>query len=93
MGLELKSNVKNFHIERNGIDFMGYVFKRHDILLRKRIERKFRKSVKDFNLEPSKHNYQSIASYFGWVKGLSKGDLLWDSLVGKPLKVCKEEAA
>ncbi len=85
-GLEIKPNVQIFPIERNGIDFMGYVFHRHEVRLRKRIERSIRKAVRRYNETPDMKHYKSLAAYWGWVKHISRPMAFWNAVVGKPLK-------
>ena len=85
-GLEIKPNVQIFPIERNGIDFMGYVFHRHETHLRKRIERSIRKAVRRYNENPNMKNYKSLAAYWGWVKHITRPMAFWNAVVGKPLK-------
>lgn len=94
-GLEIKQNAQVFPIERNGIDFMGYVFHRHETRLRKRIERDFRRAAVNFKKYPSEKNYRSLAAYWGWVKHLTRAEALWNAVVGTPIKeLCpKKEAA
>lgn len=95
-GLSVKPNSQVFPIERYGIDFMGYVFRRHDVRLRKRIERDFRKAARLYLAIPNEKHYKSLASYWGWVKHITRPMALWNAVVGKPLKEClppKEIAA
>lgn len=96
-GLEIKSNVQIFPIERNGIDFMGYVFHRHEVKLRKQIERDLRRAARRYKEMPSMKHYKSLAAYWGWVKHLSRPMALWNAIVGRPLKELynevKQEAA
>ena len=56
-GLEIKPNVQIFPIERNGIDFMGYVFHRHETRLRKGIERSVRRAARKFKEDSSMKHY------------------------------------
>lgn len=83
--LTIKPNWQIFPIERFGIDFMGYVFRRHDIRLRKRVERKFRRAANQFKANPCQHNRQRLGSYWGWLKWLSHGGKLWYSIFDKSL--------
>ena len=83
--LTIKPNRQIFPIERYGIDFMGYVFRRHDIRLRKRVERKFRRTSIRFLADPSEHNRHRLGSYWGWLKWLTHGGKLWFSIFDKPL--------
>ena len=85
--LHVKPNIHIFPIERHGIDFLGYVFKRDGVYLRKRIERHARRSSYEYQRNPeNKHNLQSILSYYGWAKYLTKGGAFWNTIVGKSVK-------
>lgn len=89
MGLELKHDAQVFPIERGGLDFMGFVFHRGGTTtLRKRIERSFRRAALEFTAHPCEKTYQSLASYKGWAKALTRGQDLWDAVVGLDLKTC-----
>jgi hypothetical protein len=94
-GLEIKPNVQIFPIERNGIDFMGYVFHRHETRLRKGIERSVRRAARKFKEDPSMKHYKSLAAYWGWVKHVTNPEALWNAIVGTPIKelLPKEEKA
>ena len=85
-GLTVKPNAQVFPIERNGIDFMGYVFHRHEVRLRKRIERSLRRAARLFKADPSEKHYKTLAAYWGWVKHITRPMALWNAVVGKPLK-------
>ncbi len=61
LDLEVKSNYQVFPIEDRGIDYLGYVFRRKYILLRKRIKLKYKTMMKH------NRNSKSIASYNGWL--------------------------
>ena len=84
--LEVKPNWQIFPIERHGIDFMGYVFKRNETRLRKRIERNIRKCKARLDNSSTRHNYQSVISYNGWAEHLTKGGVFWNAIVGKTVK-------
>ena len=88
--LTIKPNLQIFPIERYGIDFMGYVFTRHGVRLRKRVERRFRRSANRFKKNPCLRHYRTLASYWGWIKHLSRGYKLWFSIFNKPLKQLME---
>lgn len=94
-GLSVKPNAQVFPIERYGIDFMGYVFRRHEVRLRKRIERNIRKAARKYHENPNEKNYRTLASYWGWVKHITRPEAFWNAVVGKPLKECRpvKEAA
>ena len=81
LGLNLKSNVQVFPITRHGIDFMGFVFHLGETRLRKRIERKFKHKAHLFDKHPDLSHYQSVASYYGWCKGLTRGMALWNAVM------------
>lgn len=89
--LLIKPNVQIFPIERHGIDFLGYVFKRNGVYLRKRIERNIRKSNNAYQHKADKHNLQSLLSYYGWAKYLTKGGTFWNAIVGKTVKDLAKE--
>lgn len=90
-GLEIKKNAQVYPIERNGLDFLGYVFHRHSIRLRKRNERHFRKAVKRFFENPCERTLHPLASYNGEVKWLSHGGRLWNKLCKKPFQQLHQE--
>lgn len=78
--LKVKHNYQIYPIERNGLDFLGYVFTRHEVRMRKSIERKFRKAALQYACTRSKKALASLSSYWGWIKWLSNGKKLWNSL-------------
>ncbi len=84
--LEIKPTAQVYPIERNGLDFLGYVFHRHSIRLRKRNERNFRKAVRRFNENRCEETLHPLASYFGSIKWTSHGERLWNKLLNQPLK-------
>lgn len=64
--LEVKKNYQVFpvaskHVKGRGVDFLGYVFYHDHIRLRKLIKQKY------FRMLASNPNWQSIASYHGWM--------------------------
>lgn len=82
MGLWLKPNQQVFPITRYGIDFMGYVFRRYETRLRRCIERGFRRRMHLYDKHPCKHTYSSVASYYGWCKHITHGEILWNKVTG-----------
>ena len=58
--LTLKPSWKLREVDNHGIDFLGFVFYKHKTLLRKKI-------VKSYKLSIKIGNTHSIASYFGWI--------------------------
>ena len=91
--LTIKDNAQIFPIERFGIDFVGYVFRRHQTILRKSTERKFRRAARIFIEQPTEKHFQSLSSYYGWIKWLSHGKRLWYSLFDKDLQTLHKEIA
>lgn len=90
-GLTVKSNAQVFPIERHGVDFMGYVFHRHEVRLRKRIERNIRRAARLYHENPNERNYKTLASYWGWVKHITRPMSFWNAVVGKPLEECRPQ--
>lgn len=86
--LEVKKDIQIYPIERNGIDFMGFVVTRDLVRLRKRIERSLRHSVALFKKYKTEKNYASIAAYYGWTVALTDGFLLWKRVANKSLSEC-----
>lgn len=84
--LEIKPNAQVYPIERNGLDFLGYVFHRHSIRLRKRNERSFRKACRCFKENRCEETLHPIESYHGLIKWTSHGERLWNKLLNQPLK-------
>lgn len=84
--LTVKENHQVFPIERAGLDFLGYVFTRKKVLLRKSVERKFRRVAYLFHKSPTIRNYRRLGAYWGWIKWLSSGERFWYSFFNKPLK-------
>ena len=89
--LDLKPNAQIFPIERFGIDYVGYIFRRHRMLLRRSTERKFRRAARLFLLLRSEKHYQQLAAYYGWLKWLPKGKRLWYSLFVNDLETLHKE--
>ena len=84
--LEIKPTAQVYPIERNGLDFLGYVFHRHSIRLRKRNERSFRKACRRFKENRCEETLHPIESYHGLIKWTSHGERLWNKLLNQPLK-------
>lgn len=59
--LEIKNNYQIYPVRSRGIDFVGYKFYHHYILLRKSIKKNYIKMIKYNN------NIKSKASYKGWL--------------------------
>lgn len=60
--LELKKNWQVFPVDVRGIDFLGYRFFRRYTLVRKRIVKRFKRTLKRGNRE------KALAAYYGWFK-------------------------
>jgi len=89
--LTVKENAQIFPIERYGIDFLGYVFTRHKIRLRKSVERRFRHAAHVFKKTGSRKALHSLSAYYGWIKWLTGGEKLWYSIFDKSLKQLNKE--
>ena len=89
--LSVKANWQIFPIERYGIDYMGYVFRRNDLQLRKRIERSIRRKAHECeNPNAGKRKIQGLLSYWGWAKHLKRGKTFWNYAVGMSLRELKQ---
>lgn len=91
LGLKLKAPEQVYPIERGGIDFLGYVFKRKCITLRKKTERRFRRAVARFKQNPNEKNRATLSSYWGQIKWITNSKRFWYSFFDKPihqLEVC-----
>jgi len=77
LNLELKPNGQIFPIERHGLDFLGYVFTRSKIRVRKKTERRFRRAVRNFKSKPTVRNRMTLSSYWGIIKWISKPEQFW----------------
>ena len=85
IGLTIKANEQVFPIERGGIDFLGYVFSRKSIRMRRKTERRFRRAVLRFKKKPNARNRATLSSYWGIVKWLSQSQRFWYSFFDKPI--------
>lgn len=93
LGLQVKNSAQAKSIDEYGLDFMGLVFHRHSITLRKRIERRFRSAARRFKTHKDEKSYRSLASYYGWTTELTDGRRFWKRVVGRALRQCFEEAS
>ena len=66
LNLNIKSNIKVNDIS-GGLDFLGFIFKRKNVLLRKSIVSSFKVATINFLNRPSMKNLNSVISYNGWV--------------------------
>lgn len=82
LGLTVKANKQVFPISRPGhLDFLGYVFYKSTIRIRRSIERDFRKAAASFCKQPNAHDAQSLMSYYGWLRWTTAGYKLWNALL------------
>ena len=79
LNMTIKKNLQIFPLERYGLDFLGYVFKRKCIRLRKSTERRFRRCAYRF-VDGCVAALKSLSSYWGTIGWISKPDKLWFSL-------------
>ena len=66
LNLNIKSNIKVNDIS-GGLDFLGFIFKRKNVLLRKSIVSSFKVATINFLNRPSIKSLNSVISYNGWV--------------------------
>lgn len=85
LGLKLKAAEQVYPIERGGIDFLGYVFTRTCIFLRRTTERRFRRAVTRYKEKPTARNRATLSSYWGIVKWISRSKRFWYSFFDKPI--------
>ena len=77
--LQIKPNYQIFPIEDRGIDFVGYVFRHHYILVRKSIKNKIFKVLSNFNKNDNlylDYLYNRLTSYKGWLKYCNSKNLM-----------------
>jgi len=76
-----KPNWRIFPIEKQGLDFCGYIFRNSKITLRKSISNSFKDKIKTINNKEflSKNDVSSIMSFFGWLKVINLKSL-WNIL-------------
>ena len=84
LGLEIKPSWQVFDIEKQGLDFVGFVFRYTHILLRKSIATKFKRKaliIERYWQKMTKEKIiNGIMSYWGWVKPVNAKNL-WRSVV------------
>lgn len=86
IGLDIKPNEQIFPIDRFGIDFLGYVFGRKKIRLRKKNERRMRRAVIRFRKHKTEHNRMTLSSYWGMLHRMPRGLRLWFSFFSVPIQ-------
>lgn len=65
--LKMKNNYKVFPLEKQGLDFLGYVFFRKYTLVRKRIVQKMKRSLRRRKIK-TLGDISRVMSYLGWLK-------------------------
>lgn len=84
LGLEIKPSWQVFDINKQGLDFVGFVFRPTHILLRKSIATKFKRKALVIERYWHKMTKEKIVnglmSYWGWVKPVNAKNL-WRSVV------------
>ena len=65
--LTIKKNWQIFPVGVRGIDFVGYWHFHQHILLRKKIVKNMKQTIRKMNSAPSSHNWSSCQSYYGWL--------------------------
>lgn len=67
--LRLKPNWQVFRIDDRGLDFLGFRFYRHKVILRKRNALRIRRRIKKIaKRKPLISDAQAVISYWGWLK-------------------------
>lgn len=79
IGLKLKASEQVYPIERGGIDFLGYVFTRKTLRIRRKTERRFRRAAIRYKNKPNARNRATLSSYWGIVKWISQSSRFWYS--------------
>lgn len=89
INLTVKSNWQIYNIEKEGIDFCGYVFYPNYIKLRPSIAKRLKRKI--YIIEKSHKNLtkekiiNGLMSYWGWIK-YCNGKALWKSLISNKIK-------
>lgn len=77
--LKVKGNIKVNNLN-TGLDFLGFIFKRRNVLLRKSIAYSFKTATLNFINNPNTKNLNSVISYNGWVMA-SNSYNLWKKYI------------
>lgn len=88
--LRVKASEQIFPITRFGVDIMGYVMKRSTVMVRRRIERRFRRNALLFSRKHEPHGARSLSSQWGWLKITKTGIGLWKKAVGCDFETFKK---
>ena len=82
--LKVKGNIKINNLN-TGLDFLGFVFKRRCILLRRSIASAFKAATLNFINKPSARSLISVISYNGWIIA-SNSYNLWKKYINYEFK-------
>lgn len=81
LGLTIKQNEQVYPLRARRIDFVGYTISPFSVRLRKRNERKFRRTACLFFKHPTKKLADSLSSRWGMIKHISRGGRFWYSVM------------
>ena len=84
LNLNIKGNVKVKDLSE-GLDYLGFIFKRKNVLLRKSIASSFKTATINFLNSPCTKNLNSVVSYNGWVIA-SDSYNLWKKYINSKFK-------
>ena len=92
LDLTIKPNQQIYPLRSRSIDFVGYRISPHSIRLRKRNERKFRRSAEQYKRHPSPKLLQTLSARWGQIKHLSHGGRLWYSVLPRSIHQLNKES-
>lgn len=84
--LHIKKNEQIYPIERFGFDFIGFVFQRNRVLVRRRIEGHVRYNAFQFHKHPTPHRARTLNSQWGYFKRVRSGENFWVKNLGCTIK-------
>lgn len=93
--LKIKSNHQVFDVEKQGLDFIGFIFRQTHTLLRPRIAKSLKAKAKIINKKhrklPASQVVNSLMSYWGWIK-FTNSKNLWTSVMTRSMRrIIKEK--
>lgn len=93
--LKIKPNHQVFDVDKQGLDFIGFIFRQTHTLLRPRIAKGLKTKAKIINKKyrtlPATQVINSLMSYWGWIK-FTNSKNLWASVMTKPMRhIIKEK--
>lgn len=95
INLKLKSNWQVFDAHKQGVDFVGYVFKPNSIRLRRKIADGFKNKIKNvhkYSNRMTPHQIiNGIMAYFGWLKSIN-AYRLWNSKITDKIKKIAQDS-